>query len=462
MPHFPKKSNRSIQPTNSARVEAARQLEQNDDRKAFVGLSRIDHDGDPGRERQVRDLVAGVTRWQRYLDFLIDSFYKTKGGNLEKSLRTVLRIGLYELLFTETPDHAAIHEAVEAAKEHVRMGASGLTNGLLRSVVRQRDHLPKPSDENLATRLGIEHSHPDWMVARWLEDFGELDTVRLLVHNNERPTYGIHIVSREDEVMQVLAEAGVDVQPSEFIPGFWRLKSVQPLLRGGYLKDGSVRVQDEAAAMVVRTVAPSPTDRVLDMCAAPGGKALLLAMSMDGKGEIVASDVHKRRLNLLRSSAMDQGLENITIDARDGTNPPPAWIGAFDKVLLDAPCTGFGVLSKKADMRWNRKESDFEELTLLQRTLLDSAARCVRPGGVLVYSTCTIDVEENHAQISQFLFRNSCFVLEELPPDIPASLRNDDGYFESLPFNTGMDGAFAARLRRTSDPCEPISAPVET
>ncbi len=456
-----KNSDKRPPSSTSARVEAARQLEQNEDRGSFVGLSRKDSDMDPGRERQVRDLVAGVTRWHRYLDFLIDSFYKSKSGNLEKALRTVLRIGLYELLFTETPDHAAIHEAVEAAKVHVRIGAAGLTNGLLRSVLRKRDTLPKPVSEQKSTQLGIEHSHPDWMVKRWLEDFGEPDTIRLMIHNNERPTYGIHIVSREAEVMDVLAEAGVEINASEFIPGFWRIRSVQPLLRGGFLKDGSVRVQDEAAAMVVQVVAPQADDRILDMCAAPGGKSLLMAMIMDGKGEVVASDIHKRRLNLLRGSALDQGLENITLDARDGLNPPPSWINGFDKVLLDAPCTGFGVLSKKADMRWNRKESDFEDLTALQRTLLDSAARCVRPGGVLVYSTCTIDIEENHAQISNFLFRNPCFSLDQLPLGFPAILQNEDGYFESLPFNTGMDGAFAARLRKTIDPCEPIIDPVE-
>lgn len=462
MPSNPSRKNKPILPTQSARVEAARQLDQNDDRNAFVGLSRKDHETDPGRERQVRDLVAGVTRWRRYLDFLIDQFYKAKGGNLEKPLRTVLRIGLYELLYTETPDHAAIHEAVEAAKEHVRVGASGLANGLLRSVLRSKDHLPVPDSKNLATRLGIQYSHPDWMVERWLEDFGEVDTVKFLVHNNERPTYGIHLVARVDEVLEVLSEAGVEAQPSEYIPGFWRIKSIQPLLRGGFLRDGSVRVQDEAAALVVRAVAPERTDRVLDMCAAPGGKSLLLAMYMEGGGEVVASDVHKKRLNLLTNSMSTFGLENITIDARDGTKPPPSWLNAFDKVLLDAPCSGFGVMSKKADMRWNRKESDFEELTVLQRTLLDAAAQCVRPGGILIYSTCTIDIEENHAQISNFLFRNPCFSLDALPSSIPAELRSVDGYFESLPFNTGMDGAFAARLRKSTEPCDPISSPLET
>ena len=155
----------------SARVEAAWQLDKNEDRKSFVGLSRSDLETDPGHERQVRDLVAGVTRWQRYLDFIIDSFYKSKSGNLEHPLRTVLRIGVYELLFSETPDHAAIHEAVEAAKVHVRQAASGLTNGMLRSILRAKESLPEPKDSNLATRLGIRYSHPDWMVELWLEDF---------------------------------------------------------------------------------------------------------------------------------------------------------------------------------------------------------------------------------------------------------------------------------------------------
>ena len=433
---------------SSARVEAAWQLDKNDDRKSFVGLSRSEMDTDPGRERQVRDLVAGVTRWQRYLDFIIDSFYKSKSGNLEHPLRTVLRIGVYELLFSDTPDHAAIHEAVEAAKIRVRQGAAGLTNGMLRSILRSKDALPEPEGGSLAVRLGTRYSHPDWMVERWLEDFGEEQTIQLLRHNNERPIYGVHVVNRSEEVFAALEEASVSVEPSPFVPNFWRLTSVQPLLRGGFLKDGSVRIQDEAAALVVHSVGPERGDKILDMCAAPGGKSLLLSMMMDGSGEVVASDIHKRRLNLLRNSAASLDINNISFDARDGTQPPPHWLGAFDKVLLDAPCSGFGVLSKRADMRWNRKEKDFEELTALQKQLLDAAAECVRPGGVLVYSTCTIDLEENHAQVSNFLYRNSQFVLEPPPSSFPATLINEDGYFESLPFKTGMDGAFSARLRR--------------
>lgn len=436
------------QKMDSARLVAARQLDQLEERRSYVGLGSSKNDSTSGDERQIRDVVAGVTRWRRYLDFIIDSFYTAKSGSLESPLRTVLRMGIYELLFTDTPDHAALNEAVELAKTHVRKGAAGLTNGILRSVLRNRNTLPIPPQTPRATHLGVSYSHPDWMVKRWLDEFGEENTIALLKHNNERPAYGVHLCKNESLILEAYHSHNAEISPSRWVKGFYNTQHVQPLLRGGFLDDGSARVQDEAAALVVHVVDPQAGEQLLDVCAAPGGKTLYAAFLMNGSGRIVAADVHKRRLNLVRKSAEQLNMTNVQFEVVDATQPPTPWENAFDKVLLDAPCSGLGVLSKRADLRWNKSETDLKELIALQRALLDSASTCVRPGGVLIYSTCSIDRQENMDQVESFLKRNTEFKLDPIPEAIPTSFVNQDGCFESLPFNTAVDGAFAARLRR--------------
>ncbi len=435
----------------SARLGAAKQLDQLEERRSYVGLGGANRSKNAGDERQIRDIVAGVTRWRRYLDFIIDSFYTAKSGSLESPLRTVLRMGIYELLFTETPDHAALNEAVDLAKVHVRKGAAGLTNGILRSVLRKRDHLPIPPKSPLYTHLGILYSHPDWMVKRWLDEFGEAKTVALLKHNNERPTYGVHVFKEEPEIRAAYEEHGGEITASTVVKDFFRTTNIQPLLRGGFLERGSVRVQDEAAALVVQGLDPKESDHILDVCSAPGGKTLYAATLMNNKGRIVAADIHERRLNLVRKSAEELQLSNIAFQAADATDPPSEWINAFDKVLLDAPCTGLGVLSKRADLRWNKTPNDLNQLIDLQKDLLDASGRCVKPGGILVYSTCSIDQEENMGQVDAFLSRNKNFTLDPIASSFPSEFRNRFGCFESLPFNTSIDGAFAAHLRRKTE-----------
>ncbi len=433
--------------TSSARLEAARQLDENQERDAFVGLSRKDGGTNAALERGVRDLVSGVTRWQRYLDFLIESFYKGDVSGIEKPMRTVLRLGIYELLFTRKPDHAVLNESVETAKVHVRPGAGSLTNGLLRNILRSKDSLPEPSGTPLR-KIAIRHSHPDWMVRRWIQQWGEDDAVRFLEHNNQRPVFGVHILSEREAVLEAIEDAGAEWEASPFLTDFIRVKSVQPLLRGGFLKRGAVRVQDEAAALVVRFVDPHPGNQVLDLCAAPGGKTTLLALLLEENGRVVAADIHKRRLRLVRQNVALSGVNNVDVEVADGVEPPANWKHAFDHVLLDAPCTGFGVLGKRADMRWRRTESDLADLIVLQWKLMDGAASCVKPGGILTYSTCSVDPEENEAQVTAFLKDNVSFSLEDAPPSFPEELLSGGKMYLSLPFQTDMDGAFAARLRR--------------
>ena len=255
-------------------------------------------------------------------------------------------------------------------------------------------------------------------------------------------------------LVERLRAAGVDAAPSAVLPSeFVRVTSgMASLLASGVVADGGCQVQDEAAGAVVAALDPQPGEAVLDVCAAPGGKALFVAARMQGEGRLVARDASDARLGALRSAAAAQrvGPPFLTVEAGDGTAPPPlSEQGSYDRVLLDAPCCGTGVLAKRADLRWRRTADDVAGLAGLQDALLDAAAAWVRPGGVLVYSTCSLEPEENGERVAAFLARRPDFSVEPPPPGaLPAALVTAAGYVECLPHRHGVDGAFAARLRR--------------
>ena len=403
--------------------------------------------------RAASDFVAGVTRQKRYLDFLLDHFYRGDLRSVEPVLLQVLRLGAYDLVVRETKPHAAVNEAVESAKRLLRKGAGGLANGVLRALVRaQRDGaLPAPASGDLADDLAVRHSHPTWMVRRWLDRFGPEATERLLVHNNTPARYALRVNAGPEAVPDFVArlgEAGADPEASVWLDDFVTVGRLQPVLRGGLLREGTCAVQDEAAGLVVRVLDPHPGDVVLDGAAAPGGKAIYAALRMQNDGRVVAVDVSEAKRALIAKSARVQGATIVEAVKADLT----AWETEerFARVLLDAPCSGTGVLAKRADLRWNRAPEDLAQLAALQDRLLDAAAARVEAGGLLVYSTCSVEPEENDARVDAFLARHPAFALDPVGPRVPASMA-DGPVYRALPHVHGTDGAFAARLRRQPD-----------
>lgn len=403
--------------------------------------------GDPRDHRLVTEYVAGITRWRRWLDFVISAFYKGDFVSMEPMLKQILRLGAYELLYLRTPAHAAINEAVELAKKHVRTGAGGLTNGILRSIDRSRDKMPRVSGSNQAVRLGIRHSHPYWMVARWLARYGDKDTEALLNWNNERPRYSVRINTAKisvDEFKKRLDDEGIEWVEGTFLDDFIRLPKLQGLVRGHYLKEGLCAVQDESSGLIVQLLDPKPGETVIDACAAPGGKALYCATRMKGQGTLHAIDAQAERMEALDrvlplhdATWVDQmvsDLRNVSLGA------------VADRVLLDAPCSGLGVLSKRADLRWKRTQDEIEQIGRVQRVLLDAAADLVKPGGMLVYSTCSIEPEENEGQVVAFLARHPAFDLAEANSTMPSAVITEKGYLSTFPPKHQMDGVFGARL----------------
>ena len=398
--------------------------------------------------RLVKEYVQGVLRWKRKLDFIIGNFYKGAFGQMEPELKWILRLGLYDLLFMRTPDHAAIHETVELAKWRIRSGAGSLTNGILRSIHRSREALPEPASSNKVTSLGIKHSHPDWMVERWLNRFDE-QAIDLLEWNNKRPVYSVRINTQKidpDAFKKRLNEDGIQWESSSYLNDFIRVVRLQPMIRGNYLNEGLCTVQDESAGLVVHLLDPAPGDHIVDACAAPGGKTLYCASRMQGQGSLLALDVQENRLDRLRKVQQIYEAEWVSLASFDIRNASIK--EKVDRVLLDVPCTGLGVLSKRADLRWNRNPEDLDTITALQKELLEAVASWIKVGGYLVYSTCTIEPEENEEQIKSFLQLHPEFEVEKAT--LPEEVVDGNGYLATLPHIHDMDGAFAAKLRKVA------------
>jgi 16S rRNA (cytosine967-C5)-methyltransferase len=402
--------------------------------------------------RRASDYVAGVTRQRRWLDFLLSHVVSRPLESLDAPLLQILRIGAYDLVVRRTPPHAAVSETVGLARGQVHAGAVGLVNGVLRALARRLDSLPEPASGDPADDLAVRLSHPTPVVRGWLEAFGGEATRALLDHDNRPPVYGLRVsaaarlgadaaAEREAFLRDVVA-LGAQAEASRWLDDFVTTRTLQPVLRAGWVGAGRCAVQDEAAGLVVRVLDPRPGERVLDAAAAPGGKALYAALR---GGSVVALDVNRAKTRLVAQAAREQGadaVEAVSGDLRTWESPGGA---GFDAVLLDAPCSGTGVLAKRADLRWNQSPERTADLLRLQDELLDAAARHVRPGGRLVYATCSIERAENDDRVAAFLGRNAGWRVGPAGDRVPAEMR-DGPVYRALPHVHHTDGAFAARL----------------
>ncbi len=422
------------------RSEAIRQLLRITQEGAYRGL--IDHDARP----RVVALVSVVTRWRRYLLFLLHHFLKNKSKPLPPVLEQLLLVGIAEIILLNIPAYAAVNECVNLARS--MQLPTGLTNGVLRTVARAHSSLPEPDTGNSVRDLAIRWSHPTWLTKRYIRRFGIDEATHLLRCNNAAPTYTIRVNRMQmtaEELRDELTAQNICVSRSMFLEDFLRIRSLGYLIREGYLERGICSVQDESAGLVVALLNPQPGETILDTCAAPGGKALAIACRMKGRGQLHAWDIHPNRLQKVEQQALAQGLKNIHIRAVNLLESSPM---LADRVLIDVPCSGTGVLGKRADLRWRRSEADLDQLIKLQQSLLNATANCVRAGGLLVYSTCSIEPEENEEQIRSFLKRHPAYCLEYAENLIPPEVQTSEGFLATLPHVHSTDGAFAARLRR--------------
>ncbi|MDR9415052.1 MAG: 16S rRNA (cytosine(967)-C(5))-methyltransferase RsmB [Gracilimonas sp.] len=403
------------------------------------------------RERaQVREYVQNILRKRSYLDFLIDEFSSVSVAEMKPGLKNILRLAIYDLLFMDsTPDYAAINEAVEIAKMKLGSKTGDLVNAIMRNLQRDRDKLPKPAFKDRNKLVATTFSHPEWMVARWRKRFGEREAFQLMQANNTRPHYYVRVNSlrtKPENFELRMEKMDVQYEVSNWLPYYYKVDSVQPFIEKGLLAKGICQVQDLAAGFAPTVLDPQPGEKVFDLCAAPGTKSIMMADLMQAEGDITSVDISNERLQKLAESALSYGAENIKIRGGDVREVS---IGLADAVLLDAPCTGTGVLSKRADLRWRRDEEGLKNAVILQEELLEEAANMVKRGGRLVYSTCSLEPEENMEQISKFLDRYDNFELEPLDIYLPEEVLADDLLsYQTFPHKHGCDGHFGVLLKR--------------
>ncbi|HEV8411758.1 MAG TPA: 16S rRNA (cytosine(967)-C(5))-methyltransferase RsmB [Gemmatimonadaceae bacterium] len=396
--------------------------------------------------RWTQELVYGMLRCRASLDAMLGD--RVRGGlvRLDPDLTDLLRLGAYQLFHMgSVPPYAAIAQTVELAKQRHGIGASKLANAVLRRLDRERDDLNIAAPADPIAALALKFSHPRWLVARWVARFGAEETAALLDANNRQAPLVVRPFGVVREQLEAMLEAsGVEVADAPLVRDSLVIGGGVGLRDLGAFQQGLFFVQDPAATLVTQYAAFPPGARVADLCAAPGGKAIELSRAAEF---VIAADASFARLARLRETISRLEIKNvrpIVGDARAGAIAP------VDAVLVDAPCTGTGTFRRHPDARWRLTPNDIAVLAATQRSILHAAAGAVAPGGLLVYSTCSLETEENDAQVETFLAAHAEFTLEP-PPEgtVPASVL-DAGRLRVLPQRHGADGSFAARMRRRS------------
>lgn len=400
-------------------------------------------------------LVYGVLAWQALLDHVIAQCGRDP-QRLDPPLRILLRLGIFQLLrLDRVPEFAAVDTTVELSKEFKGGGASGLVNAVLRRFLREGKPVVLPDrGTDPAGHLALAYSHPRWMVELWLAEIGPVETEALLAANNTAAPTAVRVNRARAEpaaVIEALARARVVARPTSYAADALGIELVgDPAALPGH-RDGWFTVQGEASQLVGALVGAAPGDRVLDACAAPGGKSTFIAERLQGRGMVVAVDRNAAGLRHLHAEASRLGLSTLAALRADAVAPPLRPQALFDAVLVDAPCSGLGTLRQHPDIKWRRQPASVGELARLQAALLAAGAGHVRPGGALVYATCTISRAENDDVVARFLAGHAEFVGDDPTPLLPPAARgliDAGGALRTAPHRDGLDGFYAVRLKR--------------
>jgi 16S rRNA (cytosine967-C5)-methyltransferase len=398
------------------------------------------------------ELVLGVLRRQLWLDRTLEHFANRRMEKVDLAVRLALRLGLYQLRFlSRIPASAAVNESVNLVRAAGLKSAASFANAVLRRATREPDYDPVRSVSDPLDRIAIENSHPRWLIERWIKSWGVAETEALARANNDAAPVAFRLTTKTIEieqsraVMATMVTAGIELWASEIAPDSWRVTgNKSPLLRELAL-EGQIYFQDEASQLVAHLLGAQPGELVLDACAAPGSKTTHIAALMP-RAAIIATERHEHRIKVLREAAAAQGAKSIHLAVADAAGNLPFGKGSFDRVLVDAPCSGTGTLRRNPEIRWRLNETDIVELAEKQKRILSNAAELTRAGGTLLYSTCSMEPEENEDVASDFLSTHSDF--EQIIPETAATLFTNAGALRTWPHLHDADGFFMVLFRR--------------
>jgi 16S rRNA (cytosine967-C5)-methyltransferase len=437
----------SVSPARLAAFEILLRVEQG--AYASVLLSLREEQLNLPDRALTHELVLGVLRNQLWLDRLAEHYAGRKSKQMDLEVRVILRLGLYQLRFlSRVPASAAVNEAVNLASVARKRSAGGLVNAVLRRATVDCDYDPVANIDEPNERLAVETSHPSWLIERWIRSFGIEETRDFARANNEAAPIAFRVVrNRADEadVLSHLRNAGAEITPSTIAKGAWRITGAGRML-ADMASDGRVYIQDEASQLLTLVLDPRPGERVLDLCAAPGSKTTHIADLTRDSAMIVAADLYEHRLRSVLSSASLHGFGRVNCVTLDGLQALPLPQSHFDRVLVDAPCSGTGTLRRNPEIRWRISTRDIEDLAARQTQLLINASQSVTVGGRLVYSTCSVETEENENVRQSFLDNSNNFKPIEL--EIDTSLITGPGVARTWPHRQGSDGFFICAFQR--------------
>jgi 16S rRNA (cytosine967-C5)-methyltransferase len=426
-----------------------------------AALARVRGRLDDERDRALAgEIATGTLRWMGTFDHVIAQYTGRLPAKLDPEILDILRLTAFQILHLDrVPASAAVNDAVNLARKAGKKSAAGLVNAVLRRLSRERGKLPLPArpESPNASRtaavayLSITLSHPAWLVERWLDRFGFEAAEAWARFNNEPAPLTLRanlLRGPRDALAEDLRAAGVETEPTRFAPHGLVVKSGNPLLTP-LAGTGRFVVQDEASQLVAVLMGAQPGERILDACASPGGKTTAMAAAMGNRGCIVAADVRERRVALLARTVAEAGATVARVVQANAAVPLP-FTPIFDAALLDAPCSGLGTIRRDPEIRWRRQPGELERLGTAQAAMLREVARTVRPGGRILYATCSSEVDENEDVVARVVASEPHLALapERIPPEL-ARFRTEYGCFRTLPFRDGLEAFFGAILVRT-------------
>lgn len=396
------------------------------------------------------ELIYGVIENKYYLNYIIDKLSKIKSKKMSTYVKISLWLGIYQILFLDSiKDHAAVNESVALIKKYDKK-SSGFVNAILRNVIRNKENIIEIDKKDIVEYLSIKYSYNQWLIRKWIEEFGQEFTEDLLEANSEKPNLYIRantLKINRDELINKLREQGIECNKVNGIDEAVMVKNLKNIENNKLFKEGYFTVQDISSMLVGKVANPKEEKLVLDVCSAPGGKTTHLGTIMKNTGQVISRDIFDHKLKLINNTVKRLGLKNIKVENFDALNIDENSIDKFDYVICDVPCSGMGIIKRKPEIKF-KKEEEIKDLPIIQKKILNNASKYVKLGGNLIYSTCTIHDEENINIVKEFLNINDNFELVPID-EVNVDLDNQDkGYIKIYPNIHGMDGFFIAKLKR--------------